>query len=189
MYEPVLQRMDPHADDIKRLVEDEDYRNFHKQSYSTYQQLREQQKPQIDPALAPVMEELREVRGYVDSQRAAETSRATAATQEAANAQWAKVTEAARETPWLANDNYKAAFEVAHFGDSRGIKDFGDALSAYKQEMATRFGAPAAVAPRSLRADAGDPGVPGPKAAPKITGPQDIRARLAASLRAQARAV
>ena len=188
--EPVLETLRPYGDDIQRLVQDEEARNFYRQSLKTYEQLRAEQAPKVDPALQPVFEELKPVKDWISQQQTREAEAAKTAQQEAANAQWSKVQEASKELPWLAQDNYRAAFEVAQFGDLRGIKDFGDALSAYRQEMASRFGAPVVSAPpRSLRGDAGDPGVPGPKPAAKINGPQDIKARLAASLRAQQRAV
>jgi DNA repair ATPase RecN len=183
---PTLERLQPYADDIRSFVENEDDREFYRQAREARKRIAEAQAPQIDPSLKPVLDKFEPVAQYVNDLQRREAEAAQRAQQETAQAQWSHVQSLARDHSWLAENNYAAAFDVAAYGDRRGIKDFDKAFDAYRQEMTGRFNsAPASPPPRSLRADAGNPGVPGPKAPGPITSQADIRTRLAAALRSQ----
>lgn len=184
-FDQLSATLSPYIDDIRPIIEDEETRNFIRSARETLKQQQELRKPQIDPGLAQIRDEFRSVLepvvGYVNSERTAKEQAATDSKNAALAANTAYAQRLAAERPDLAEDDYAGIGMLAAYAQHRGIS-----LEEAWNRKGGSLSAPVkrATPPTSLRGDAAAPGVPGESRNERITGPKDLRSRLAANLRA-----
>lgn len=156
-YDQVTQTLSPYRDDIVRLVEDQKFRDFNKQSWEAYQHLQQQQQPQIAPEFKPIVDKLDSLESFVNEQRQAQRAQQQVEEQKwiNENADYAKrliATEGLNQERVIQLGMYADTLARAE-GRRVGLEE------AYKRVQS--FAKAEAQPPRSLRSDAGAPGVPG----------------------------
>ena len=173
--------LQPYAEDIDRFVSDESYREMARNSYKAYETMRQPTKPEMPPEFAPIVDRLDKVSNYVDTLQQRETAAQAAERDASMRATTEYAQRLVAEHPFLAEDNFAGIQMVGTVAAQRGIT-FEDAWKKY----GAMFAAPRQATPpppRSLRADAGTPGVPSDTSAGKITSPADIAKRMASAMR------
>lgn len=181
---PLVQKISPYIDDVTRYADDEDYRQFTRRAYDSYQASIKAQEPEIPEPVRYLEQRMNErldpVVEYVKDLRGRETRAQEQAQREAMESNMAYAQRLAAENPHLAEDNYAGIQMLASYAGSRNIS----LEEAYKRRGSI-FGAAAAKAepPTSLRSSAAAPGIPGPSEQPKAVSRNQIRQRLADNLR------
>lgn len=154
--------LEPYQDDVRRLVEDSEFRNFYRDSSRAYEQFRKQSEPQIDPQLAAVRDELKaEFRPLIEdhqTRRQREEAQARADHQKFMDEQFAYRNRLIAERPDLGPDGIN---EIAAYADTLArLNNRNVSLEEAYKKMQSRGAAPPAAPPPSLRAEHGAPGIP-----------------------------
>lgn len=177
----------PIRDDVIRLGRDEKARQFYRDALKSYDQLQADQD-KTPAEMRPLLDSVHKIEERMDKRDQSEQYAQQAALQERGKKEWETVYKLGAANPWLAKENYRAVPEIVAWANSNGMgnSDFSTVFDAYTSEMHDRFGSgQAQPPPRSLRADAGVPGVPGPRGPGPIKSQADIRDRIRAGLRNQ----
>ena len=154
-WEGYREKASPYADDIQRLIEDAEYRDFTKQSWETFQEAKKRAAPRISADAQAVIETVKPALEYVQTQQQREKQAA-----EAAQAEYVrKQQEYARKL--MADQGVDTNFieGLAAYAIQRKTD-----LEGAWNEMNSKFHISTRKAdtpPTSLRADAATPGVPG----------------------------
>lgn len=189
----------PHWDTLRPILEDDDERTFYEQARKTRQRLREEAEPELSPELATFEKRLEgKFGGVVEYVQSVREREAAAEKQRDADA------NAEKQRGFESNKAYaqrimaeRADFRNADGGPSPMMEDLIILAAqrhltledAYKEYGPRYFGVkPQAVdkprversQERSLRS--GDPGVPGESSAPKATTQKDRLARMRANM-------
>ena len=169
--------LEPYADDLKWMAENEDNVKFIRQARETYENSRRSQEPQLDANGQLLWERFKPAVEYVSKLQERE-QQMTAQQQAEHNRKVRSEADALiTKDPRLANNNRALLQSVANYGDQRGISSLTEAYNEWSKDIGVPE-ARAATPPRSLRGEAGAAGVPGPSTLPPIKSPKDIRARL-----------
>ncbi len=166
--------LEPVADDVRWLLEDESNRDFIRQARKTYEESKAARAPQLSPDAQAMIDAVKPALEYVSTQQKREQDAVRAQ-----QAEFARKTRTARDAlvsqkPWLAENNDAGIWAIAAFGDRLGITDLSEAAKAFDAAGQPKGATP----PRSLRGEAAAAGVPGPSALPPIKSPKDLRARI-----------
>jgi hypothetical protein len=184
-YRAALEALQPYAEDIRPIIEDEDTRSFLREARTTYQRQKQDREPKLSPELQMLREDLVKEAGpavaWVNEQRAAAEQAKKEAEESAQRANVLYAQRLAAERPDLAEDNFAGIGMIAAYAAARGMS----LEEAYKT-TGSRLAAPPAKKepPTSLRGESAAPGVPGPSEQPKATSLGQLRTRLAANMRA-----
>jgi hypothetical protein len=180
-----FEALQPYADDIRPILEDEDTRSFWRKARETYTRQREETQPKLSPELQMLREDLVKEAGpavaWVNEQRAAQEQAKKDAEERAQKTNLEYAQRLAAERPDLAEDGFAGIGMLAAYAANRGVS----LEEAYKT-AGSRFAPPPQKKspPTSLRGDTAAPGVPGPSEQPKATSLGQLRNRLAANMRA-----
>jgi len=168
-----------YEDDIKAIVEDEDYRENQRSFRKSYYQIKEEQAreaanaippeqrmllDEIDKRLKPALEEVDELRKERSSRTAREAEAAKEATQKfvAENTQYAERLAATQGfTSEEIMDLSRFAKAIHDETVQRGEPRFVGLEEAYKRMYSRIEAKQTKTTPRSLRATSGAPGIPG----------------------------
>lgn len=184
-YEPFLQAVAPFYEDIAPIIQDEETREFYRRSRKALEESKKAAEPQVPPEFQPVVDRfektLTPLVEYVNQDRAAKEARQRAEQEAAQRENLAYAQRLVADHPALAEDEYAGIDMLASYAAKRNIS----LEEAWKRKSSTLGVAPRPAAPpRSLRGDAGAPGVPGESTAPPIKSHKDLKNRLVANLRA-----
>lgn len=177
-YRTAIDALQPHADIVARLMEDPDAAKLINESLSAYDTIRRQQ-PQIPDEIRPVYDKVSYLSDKLDSYEK-ERDKAAAAAQAAKDAEaqaqlqveMAYASRLIAEHPELQENNYRAIRTIKQYANEDGIsfesayKRYGNSFTKNKAESAP---------PASLRADAGEIGIPAQSRATGTDGPLDFR--------------
>jgi len=164
----------------QRLASDKELRERIYQSWDAMDAVRRTQAPATPPELKPLEEKLEKVERFVGGLQEAQQSWQRAQDQQAYRINYEFAQRLVGEKPEFARDNYKPIKWLMNAAASEGIT----LEDAYKQLGSVYSGAASAPIPdRSLRADAGTPGVPSERRPAKIETKQQAEQYIAGVLR------
>jgi hypothetical protein len=184
-----LERLAPHADRIKRMIEDPDAAQIFDNSLSAYEELRKKQQPQLPPELQPLYDKVSKLDEYAETMRKRDEEAALAPQREA-KAKYDKWIEDAKpfaqrllsQHPEL-NENGGAAW--TYLEQSAAANGYESFDKTWKREGHKFIKDSASAPPTSLRADSGEIGIPDASRARRDDSkPVDFRAELLKRLKA-----
>lgn len=187
-YQPALEAIAPHYEDIRGIIEDEGTREYWKAAREARQRQLEAQKPKLTPELELIRDEFRGELGpiveYVKAQQTERERQVQAAQKESLDTNYAYAQRLVAERPELGERNYAGMNMLAQlaYRDGRSLEDtwkeYGSMFAARETKKEP---------PPSLHGGAASPGIPGPSTQPRITSRKSLRERLAANLKAGSR--
>lgn len=182
----VLQQLAPYAQEIQEFFFDADptEREFLKQARSIYKDQGKSQ-PHIAEDIKPLYDKVSYLEDFVREQKQGAEQQHKAAQQEAFARDYQYAQRLAAERPDLLDDNGWAISALKGFADQNKIT-----LEQAWKKVGTRFAKPAKTAapPSSLRADAGEIGIPGRSDTQTASTEMSLRDRLLMELRKNQRA-
>ncbi len=171
-YNSLAAQLGPYSDDIQKLVENEEYRNFYRQSWQAFEDAKKRNAPQISDELKPIVEQFKPVADYVTELRDRERKY-----NEQQNAAYISEQQSfARKL--MADHNVDADFieDLAAIAIQKktNLEGAWNRLNSKFRIEKASTDAP----PTSLRGDAANPGVPGKSAEAPPSNDQEFRAML-----------
>jgi len=167
-YESALHRLDPHADRIKRLMDDPDAAKLFDDSLAAYEQMRARQGPQIDEAQRPIYEKVSKLEQFVDrfeQQQRAEAEKPQREFQSRWD-HWQNDPVNNRFFQRLTADHKLEQKDLQWLAQEAVAHDFAPLEEVWKENSWRFVKAESSPPPPSLRSDSGEIGVP---AATKVT--------------------
>ncbi len=189
----IFNRIKPYEEDLRPVLEDEGYREFQRQSRKSYYQMLEEQKKaetealspgerrlldEMDKRLKPALEEVDVLRKDREARttREAETAKKAGEEFTRTNLEYAQRLVAEQKlTPEEVGDLGRFAKLLHDETVARGEPRFVPLEEAYKRLYGRAEAKAAAPAPRSLRAKAAAPGIPGASTPPDVKRPDMTR--------------
>lgn len=187
-YQPALEAIAPHWEDIRPIIEDEAERNYWRSARETRQAIQERQKPKLTPELELIRDEFRGELGpvveFVKNQQQERQRQTEAAQKQSLDTNYAYAQRLVAERPELGEHNFAGINMLAQlaYRDGRSLED---TWKEYGSMFAARV--EKATPPPSLHGGAASPGIPGPSTQPRITSRKGLRERLAANIKAGSR--
>lgn len=162
-YRSAIDALQPHADIVARLVEDENAAKLIKDTLTAYETINKQQ-PQIPDEVRPLYDKVTYLTDKWDSYEkqqqqaaAAAQSQKDAENQAQLQVEMAYASRLIAEHPELQENNYRAIRTIKQYANEDGIS-FENAYKRYGNQFVTNKAESAP--PSSLRADAGEIGIP-----------------------------
>jgi hypothetical protein len=172
-YDNLDGRLSPYVDDIKDIVDDEEFRNFYRQTRDSYKEAKQRATAnQISPELAPLAKKLDRLDAFVSTLETREKEAAKASEAEYIRVQqeYARKLKADHN---LDNDDIEALAAVA-IQKKTNLEGAWNFMNSKFKISPIKEDAP----PRSLRASEAIPGVPGRSSEPPVSDRDTFLARL-----------
>lgn len=157
--------LEPFADDIRSIVQDETKRNVARESWKALSDMEQRRKPPVPDEIRPVYEKVSKLEEFADTLMAERKAAA-----EAPQREWEQRWQAWQNDPSnnrfyerLKHDHPDIGTPELQYLAQKAASDNFAPLEEVWKKYETRFVAPKPAAPpTSLRSDAGDIGIPAP---------------------------
>ncbi len=153
----ILQTLAPHAERINRLIEEPDAAQFFDEAYGVFKD-RSNKSPELPPELKAIHDDVVYLKDYVKTAEQKRQEQEQSVQQQRYQEDYHYAERLVAERPDLAEDNYWGIQSLAAYAKNNSIT-----LEQAWKKVGSRFAKPVkqAAPPSSLRADAGEIGIPG----------------------------